>query len=337
MYRFILLISILLFYITPSYGQATSHINGMADPDIVVDIYKPEKAFKGTTLLPDHHDPRRTRVIEVNMKGEIIWEYLLPRELRRYTNPGFDAELLPNNNILILLPFYGLYEINRKGDIVWSHLDTKISHDADRLPNGNTIYVFGGEDEIDDAQVKEVNPQGEIVWKWFAKDHFYTTPYKDIYHQGWTHTNAVTRLKNGNTLISLRNFNLIAEVDPKGKVVNIIGKGFLQHQHDPEVLPNGNILVANHDFPQEVLEIDPESDSILWRYVLRDRRRTWPVRDADRLPNGNTLITGSAVIIEVTPEGEVVWRLRLRNVTFRSPREAAGLGFYKAQRIASPE
>ena len=34
----------------------------------------------------------------------------------------------------------------------------------------------------------------------------------------------------------------------------------------------------------------------------------WP-RDADRLPNGNTLITDSrnGRIIEVTPSGEVVW------------------------------
>ena len=55
----------------------------------------------------------------------------------------------------------------------------------------------------------------------------------------------------------------------------------LRYQHDPEVLPDGNILVANHRKPHTAIEIDPETGQILWRYVMR-RRETWPVRDADR-------------------------------------------------------
>jgi hypothetical protein len=61
-----------------------------------------------------------------------------------------------------------------------------------------------------------------------------------------------------------------------------------------------------------------------------------PVRDANRLPNGNTLITGATEIAEVTPEGDVVWRLGLQGVSF-SLQEAAGLGFYKAERICLSE
>ncbi|MBN2453884.1 MAG: aryl-sulfate sulfotransferase [Candidatus Omnitrophica bacterium] len=308
-------------------------VNGMCgDEAMYVDIYNPDKAYNGTTLLPDHSDPENTRVVEIDMNGKIVWEYALPSQLKRYSNPGFDAELLPNGNILIVLPRKGIYEINRKGDVIWSHWDSKISHDADRLSNGNTIYVFGASDKMGDAQVKEVTPGGEAVWSWYAGDHFNTSEYKDIYDDGWTHTNAVTRLENGNTLISPRNFNRLVEIDPQGKVVDIIGEDFLEAQHDPEVLANGNILVANHGRPQEVLEIDRESGGIAWRFVMPERR-TWPVRDVNRLPNGNTLITGSTVILEVTPEKEIVWRVRMADGIVSSPREAAARGFYKAQRI----
>ena len=261
------------------------------------------------------------------MLGEIVWQYQLPDYLKQYTNPGFDAELLSNNNILFLLPGNGVYEINRNGTIVWSYKDAKVSHDADRLPNGNTLFVFGKSDSTDDAQVKEVNPRGEIVWEWHAKDYFYKTPYTGIYKEGWTHTNAVTRLPNGNTIISLRNFNLVVEVDPKGLVVRTYGEGLFEAQHDPEILPNGNMLVASHNKPHKAIELDP-NEAVVWDFIVLEKENR-PLRDANRLPNGNTLITGSKTILEVTSGGEIVWELKM-NATLK---DASGEGFYKANRI----
>jgi hypothetical protein len=115
-------------------------------------------------------------------------------------------------------------------------------------------------------------------------------------------------------------------------VIRIIGEDYLVHQHDPEVLPNDNILVANHDNPHEILEIDSKTEEIIWRFAIL-HRRAWPVRDANRLPNGNILITGTTHLFEITPDKELVWLLELKNVTFRSPREAPALGFYKVERI----
>jgi len=304
---------------------------GTVDPDITVDIYQSDMAWPGTTLLPDNHNRARPRVIEVNMLGEIVWQYLLPDGLKEYTNPGFDVELLANNNILLMLPGYGVCEINRNGNIVWSYLDPKVSHDADRLPNGNTLVVYGNEDGINDAQVKEVNPKGEVVWRWYAKDHFDKPLYNTIFDQGWTHTNAVSRLPNGNTLISPRNFDFVVEVDPQGAVVRTIGEGIFDNQHDPEVLPNGNILLANHLKPHQAIELDPKTGEIVWQSAGFEREAS-PVRDANRLPNGNTLITGSTKIVEVTAEGEIVWQLALKGITL-SRQDASGLGFYKAERI----
>ena len=315
--------------VTSVSATPTPMPRGNSDPDISVDVYHSDKAWAGTTLLADNHNPGRPRIIEVNMLGEIVWEYRVPQDLRQYTNPGFDVELLSNNNILFVLPRHGVHEIDRNGKVVWSYLDKKVSHDADRLPNGNTLVVYGNEDSPSDAQVKEINPKGEIVWAWYAKDHFYKSPYKDIYDQGWTHTNAVTRLPNGNTLISPRNFNFLVEVDPQGAVVRTIGEGIFRYQHDPEVLPNGRILLANHRRPHRAIEIDPKTGKIVWQSAGFERGG---VRDADRLQNGNTLITTWTKIVEVTAGGEIVWRLTLQNVTF-GRKEGSGLGFYKAERI----
>jgi uncharacterized protein (UPF0248 family) len=316
---------------TTMNSKAITYNPAIVDPDTHVDIYRPEKAFNGPTLFADNHNPDRPRIIEVNMRGEIVWEYVVPNHLKHYNNPGFDVEWLPNNNILFVLPRNGVYEIDRNGKVVWSYLDKKVSHDADRLPNGNTLVVWGGGDEIGDAQVKEINKEGKIVWAWRAKNHFYKPPYKDIYREGWTHTNAAQRLPNGNTLISLRNFNLVVEVNPQGSVVRAIGEGIFDNQHDPEILTNGNILVANHRVPHRAIEIEPVTGRIVWQSAGFERDNA-PVRDADRLPNGNTLITGSTRIVEVTSDGEVVWQLRLKGVTF-GRQESQTLGFYKAERI----
>ena len=61
---------------------------------------------------------------------------------------------------------------------------------------------------------------------------------------------------------------------------------------------------------------------------------SWPVRDANRLQNENTLITASDRIIEVTPGGQVVWQFRLATGPFTDKNAAAGRGFYKAERIS---
>ena len=305
---------------------------GTVDPDFGVEVYEEDRVWPGTTLFADNHNQGSPRVVEVNMFGEIVWEYELPDNLKKYTNPGFDVEWLADDNILLMLPGKGVYEIDRDGNIVWSYQDSKVSHDADRLANGNTLFVYGGDDTKNDAQVKEVNHEGELIWSWYAKNYFNEPPYDDLYNGGWTHTNAVTRMKNGHTLISPRNFGCLVEYDPTEDTVSTIGKDFLVHAHDPEVLANGNILVANHDEPHEAIEFDPTTEEIVWRYTMSERNN-WPVRDADRLPNGNTLITGTIKIIEVTTEGEVVWQFIVNNITNLSPINAGGVGFYKAERV----
>lgn len=304
---------------------------GTADPDFSVNVYDKTKALAGTTLFADNHNTAKPRIIEVNMLGEIIWEYDLPADLKTYTNPGFDVERLANNNILFVCPGSGVYEVNRNKQIVWSYKTTKISHDADRLANGNTIFVFGNNDLSTDQQVIEVNSKGEIVWSWYAKNYFNSASYLSMKKQGWAHTNAVTRLSNGNTLVSPRNFNMVVEVNPAGEVVKTIGSKIMIEQHDPEMLDNGHLIFANHGTPEKGIEIDA-AENIVWEYSITDPTQH-PVRDVDRLSNGNTLITTTTKIIEVTPDKKIVWEFAIKDTSKFVGTAGAGLGFYKAERI----
>jgi len=305
---------------------------GTKDSDIAVDIYQSDKAWAGTTILTIDYEVNNHHIKEVNMLGEVIWQQIVPQK-----SVVVEAELLSNNNILYSAS-NGVFEIDRSGEIVWSYLTDKIDHDADRLPNGNTIFVFGMSDQKNDAQVVEVNQEGQVVWKWYAKDYFDKPPFDSIYEEGsWVHTNAVTRLANGNTLISLRNFDFVVEVDPQGAVVRTIGEGVFYHQHDPELLPNGNLLICDHAVPNSVIEYDPATSKVVWKYKFpkeiedQDRQK---IRDANRLPNGNTLVVGSTIMAEVTPQGEIVWRLNFKGVAAPSSSPVTH-PFYKADRIST--
>jgi hypothetical protein len=335
-YNFCLIIPLFIIWLIIVVPVSSAVVPaGTPDPDFYVSIYKPDKVWPGTTLFADYHNPAEPRIVEVNMQGEVVWEYVLPANLIQYTNPGFDVELLPDNNILFLLPRNGVYEVDRKGNVVWSYPDSKVSHDADRLQNGNTLINFGGGDQKDDAQVKEVNPEGKIIWSWHAKDVFNKEPYLSIQYEGWTHSNAVTRLPDGNTLVSLRNFNLTVEVNPQGAVVwqydwSSIGG----YPHDPMMLPNGNILVSFPSIPDKAVEINPKTNEIVWQYIIkRDQSRNGSNRDADRLQNGNTLINDGTKLIEVTPAKEIVWQFNIKGLEQASVKESLNQYLFKSERI----
>ena len=306
-----------------------------------VRIHRAQETCDGTTLFADLQPEVPPRLLEVDMAGDVVWEFEIPPYLRGYTDPGMDVEALANGNVLFVLPRFGVFEVERDGRIVWFHRNEKISHDADRLENGNTLYVYGGQDDVGDLHVKEIEPDGTLVWSWSAGSCFAVDPYLGIEDGGWTHTNAVTRLENGNTLVNLRNFDLTVEIDPDGRVEWQIDWRTLFDQvpsrgtygpHDPEALPDNRLLVClQWDAPYQVVEIDRETGRVLWSYH-RDGLRT--TRDADRLPNGNTLIVGvleaseTSVVFEVTPEGRIVWELALDVRTGKAPG-----WFYKAERI----
>lgn len=329
-----------------TYDSIAVHVyndkNNVADGLPYIDVYNPAKACNGTTLLADIHDKANPRVIEVDMLGRIVWQYLFPNVLKGTVPVGPDAKFLANGNVLITLSSKGVYEVSRAGSIVWSVSEPKVSHDADRLANGNTLVVFGNNDTADDSQLKEYDASGKLVWSWSAKNLFYVDPYKSISDGGWTHANAASRLTNGNTLVNMRNFDLTAEISPAGALAWSFDWGKLGiagvDPHEPEIQANDNLLVClQNGSPYQAVEIARSTGQVVWGYKGTNLRTA---RDCNRLPNGNTLIVAvmtqgtsstdddESVLFEVTSGGEIVWQMRLKNAPVgNNPGD-----FYKAQR-----
>ena len=325
-------------------GSPTQPDNQPQSGEYYIDIYDQAKACQGTTLFTDSHEADNLRVVEVDMEGQIVWEFTIPQEWIRGQTVGFDAERLDTGNTLIVLSTSGLYEIDRDGNLVWQHADPNCSHDADRLNSGNTIFVFGNNDAKEHPCIKEVDSQGRIVWRWFARDHYDIPPYDVVDYQGWTHANGVTRIESSqNTMISLRNFDMTVIVDAQGIPIWELDWPDLYpvsnwqglDPHEPEIHSDGSLLVClQWEAPFQIVEIDTASRQPQWEYH-RDNLRT--CRDSDRLPNGNVLVVGvmtdidESIIFEISPEKEIVWQLRL----YDTPIGTRPGHFYKAQRIVS--
>jgi hypothetical protein len=120
--------------------------------------------------------------------------------------------------------------------------------------------------------------------------------------------------------MSVRNCCEVIKVDyGSGNIVGLYGKGKIFHAHDARELENGNILLFDngcqrHEYRpnySRVLEIDPNTDEILWEY--RDQHPSdffsCVCSGSERLSNGNTVICESwhGRVFEVTKQGGLVW------------------------------
>jgi hypothetical protein len=76
------------------------------------------------------------------------------------------------------------------------------------------------------------------------------------------------------------------------------------------------------------------TNEIVWKYVIRDQSSTGFARDADRLPNGNTLINNGRRLIEITPAKEIVWQVTVRSLSEgKLDVQQINRALYKSERI----
>ena len=230
-------------------------------------------------------------------------------------------------------------------------------HDAEPLPGGGFAMT-----DMDHERIMIVE-DGEVTWTWNASQ-LYDEP-EDPTRTDWLHINDIDRVGEDRFLVSVRNANQLVIVertdDGGSEVVEIInedtegspddsctGNGqlrdtdgdedvrcgdpsILDHQHNPQWLGDGAVLVADSD-NDRVVELHRSDDGdweIAWVVTSVDGRSLhWP-RDADRLENGHTLITDTLNkrVVEINENGTAVWTYPTERIPYeadRVPREFQG-------------
>jgi hypothetical protein len=199
-------------------------------------------------------------------------------------------------------------------------------HDADRLNEEELVVA-----DIAQDRVFVVNTTtGLVEWSWDARSEF-SPESGGPYPEDWTHINDVEVLEDGTIMVSIRNHDQVAFLNREtGLLENrTLGEDgrheIIYEQHNPDYVNESNggpaVLIGDSE-NNRVVEYQREDGKWERSWVWQDARAQWP-RDADRLPNGHTLITDSNGnrVFEVDQQGEIVWQV---DVAF--PYEAERLG-----------
>lgn len=273
----------------------------------------------------------------IDWDGNVVREFIL-NEPDRITTHGVTP--LPNGNILCIgREFKTMAEAIAKG------------RDPQSLPKKGVFGLdTGGIYGFWSPFVIEVAPDNSIVWEYHKWDNIGPGPGQfDINYMtpevtplgaalNWSYFNGVDYAPvTDRLIITDRQFSEVYMIDKKTK--NMVWRwgnpstwnngrrpGFANNgdqqlfgPHNPTFLPNGHIQVHDNGWmrPQgnysRVVEIDPLTDEVVWQFRAdRPMNYSTPYQGgAQRLPNGNTLVTSAATghIFEVTggQAPRVVW------------------------------
>lgn len=173
-------------------------------------------------------------------------------------------------------------------------------------------------------------------------------------HIDWTHINSVSEIpenrwyqagnqafRPGNLMLTVRNWSAILILDREsGQIVweyNGDKQGIFEGGHDAYLIPEGlngagNILMFDNGDPRlkwnrrpyksRVLEINPITQETVWMFDDEGRLFSQSMGSAERLKNGNTLISqdSSWRILEVNNSGEILWQYNAEGHTSRANR-----------------
>ena len=297
------------------------------------------------------------RLVSAGERANIKWVY---DGSKRGANWFYDADPLPNGNILAVNTFREdgrgktlVYELNPDTkERVWERtFDITDTHDVD-LINGDQLLVANMREWDESNQTSNDRlfvydlSEDEIVWEWYFKDHYPASTdggtgedWSHVKDGDWSHVNDVDKIGDGLYMASPRNFDEVIFVDrDTGEIVDRLGTdqdySTIFEQHNPAYLETEDgeptVLVADSE-NNRVVEYTCVGQSSLgdcdWELVweVGTDQFNWP-RDANRLPNGNTLITDSRNhrVVEVTPAGEIVWEAYVPWAPFSAERVAVG-------------
>lgn len=260
--------------------------------------------------------------------------------------PFPNGDLIALYETVINTPYgIGVARLDRDGNVLW-RFDRAAHHDMDLAPDG-TLYVltqrvlrdglpgleFLGAPLLDN-QLSILSSDGREIGTFSLSECFGNSAYcrADAVHRvengDALHSNTVhvigeafaahyPEIQAGDLMVCLRNVDLVVAVDPARQEIVWATTGPWQYPHDPDPLPNGNLLIFDNYFARgavsgsRVVEFDPRSGDVAWDYgsTAAEELRS-DIRACQQvLPNGNLLITESdrGRIVEVSRDGEIVW------------------------------
>jgi hypothetical protein len=322
-----LVLLLVVALLTPAATAAVDRNSGSAVEPHAGVVQDPANGSTVVSIQGFHFDDQGSkkkpaRLLAAGERADTKWIY-------NGTDVGatwfYDVDPLPNGNLLVVSTKKAhtlVYELNPETrERVWSQeLDTDDTHDVDLLPNGNLLVadMRNWENGRSEDRIFVFDREtDEVVWEWQFRNHFPNATDGGM-SKDWTHVNDVDRIDEHRLLLSPRNFDQVLILNrTTGEIEKRLGADgrhdVLYEQHNPDYLESengtGTILVADSE-NDRVVEYAYDGDGEWTRTweVGSSESLSWP-RDADRLPNGNTLITDTMNhrVIEVTPTGEVVW------------------------------
>lgn len=305
-----------------------------------VRVHRERSSWNGYNLYVSEHAPA---AFLMDMEGNVLhrwsrrWSEVFTDE-RTDTLVGDpdnldewrEVHLYPNGDLLALYSGHGMVMLDRESNLLWSR-PNRAHHDVWIDESGEiyvptlkpTVFQMGRNPTrrlgIDDV-IRVYDRTGRLKRQYSLLGAFRDSRYEGLlnfgknHHQEFFHTNSVQVLPGGHLLLSLRRLNAIVRLDTATRTITWALVGRTVKQHNARRLPGGHLTVFDNGWirhQSRVLEIDPETRRIVWQYGTDNEHHFYTkcCGSAQRLPNGNTLITvtNEGRAFEVTRDGEVVW------------------------------
>ena len=338
--------------------QSLGYLQGTVDHQVEltgVTRHEPRLSYPGLNL---YNSVSSDQIYIVDMSGKEVFRWRMPSAFWEHSH------VLPNGDLLAVQNGKQLIKIDKASNTLWSYQED-VHHSIAVNAEGNIRAIKSANRiapeihptiPIRDDYITTISSEGSEIASFSLADLLLGSEYSflipSISHRGFEaaleergqgieldilHTNHVEELdgsllelsqifKSGNLLISMRNINTIAIIDPAvPKITWLWGPANLTYPHHPTVLENGNVLVFNNgEESSQVLELNPLNLDIVWHYEAPGEFFSKTRGSNQRLSNGNTLITESdpGYVFEVTPAGEIIWEFACPEINADSVRSA---------------
>ncbi|HWG73766.1 MAG TPA: PQQ-binding-like beta-propeller repeat protein [Acidimicrobiales bacterium] len=249
----------------------------MAPPPGPNGFYFPDDTFfaKHGTEIISNQEENETIVAIAYPSGKLLWSYGHPGHTG--SSPGYlhepdDAYLLPNGQITVADAVNcRVLVINPDGTIA-SQIGTTgecVHHPPTSMgsPNGDTPLADGNllVSEINGSWVSEYTPAGQLVWTAQLALHYPSDPQQigpDTY-----------------LIADYANPGSIVEFNRQGQILyryqGMVGLGRMDQPSLVEQLPSG-VFMANDDYRDRMVAIDPATGALVWQYGTPDKAGTAP-------------------------------------------------------------